>query len=73
MDIIIIIKRGRQCKAGSAIIPTSPKIPAPQYEPIERRESENSRRQKGSEQLTPIKKDISPVLKTRQSLTIDTG
>ena len=36
--IIIMIKKGRQCKAGdSGIQPISPKTPAPQYQPIDRK------------------------------------
>ena len=40
--IIIIIKRGRQCKAESNIHPLSPKNPAPQYQPIDK----NKRKEK---------------------------
>ena len=37
--IIIIVKKGRQCKAEreSDIHPISPKIPAPQYQPVDRK------------------------------------
>ena len=34
--IIIIIKKGWQCKAESDVHPISPKTPAPQYQPIDR-------------------------------------
>ena len=36
--IIIIIKKGQQCKAGREWYnPISPKTPAPQYQPIDRK------------------------------------
>ena len=38
--VIIIIKRGRQCKAESDIHLISPKTPAPQYQLIDRKKRE---------------------------------
>ena len=35
--IIIIIKKGRQCKAESDVHPISSKTPALQYQPIDRK------------------------------------
>ena len=35
--IIIIINKGKQCKAGSDIHPISLKTPARQYQPIDRK------------------------------------
>ena len=42
--IIIIIKKGRQCKAESDDVhPISPKTPAPQYQPIDRKKRKGKR------------------------------
>ena len=41
--IIIIIKKGRQCKAESDVHPISPKTPAPQYQPIDRKKRKGKR------------------------------
>ena len=42
--IIIIIKKGQQCKAGeNDIHPISPKTPAPQHQPIDRKKRKGNR------------------------------
>ena len=58
--IIIIIKSGRQCKASrERFTPYQSKDASPTIQIYnERREKENIRRQKGSEQLTPIEKHL---------------
>ena len=42
--IIIIIIKGQQCKAGRECLhPISPKTPAPQYQPIDRKKRNGKR------------------------------
>ena len=71
--IIIIIIKGRQCKAGrERLTPCQSEDPSPTIPTHRRKEEkgENSRRQKGSEQLGQQKR-IGPTLETRQSHTIE--
>ena len=43
--IVVIIKKGRQCKAEreSDVHPIGPKTPAPQYQPIDRKKRKGKR------------------------------
>ena len=66
---IIIIKKGRQCKAGIAD-PISPKTPTPQHQPIEWKKRTGKQQETKSERAA---RPIGPALETRQSHTIEHG